>query len=220
MKWIIEQEWKNVLFIHFEVESDLLKDLVPFKLDFFEGKAIISIVPFLMEGIRFPFMPAFPFVSRLWELNIRTYVEVGGVPGIYFFTLETDSKLGEWIAKKFFHLPYRFSQIEADITQSKYLFKHQREDYSFNLEANLGKERTPSAFDLWSLERYCLFTKKGTHTFRGDVMHEPWRLREVEIKRLNDNFTKMIFPGIDHQVGASYSEYLKVRFRPFKRISL
>lgn len=219
MKWIIEQEWKHVFFIHYEIDPVLIQHLVPFKLDLYGNKAIISIVPFLMEGIRFPYLPAVPLVSKLWELNIRTYVEVDGVRGIYFFTLETDSKIGELIAKKFFHLPYRYSQIKAAITEGQYHFEHARAELSFKLEASLREEKKPEPFDIWALERYCLFTKNKKQTFRGDVIHEPWQLRRVEVTRLEDHFTKMVTEGINHQVGASYSDYLKVRFRPFKRIS-
>ncbi len=218
MKWIIEQEWKHVFFIHYEIDPVHIQNLVPFKLDLYNNKAIISIVPFLMDGIRFPYLPAVPVVSRLWELNIRTYVEVGGVRGIYFFTLETDSKVGEIIAQKFFHLPYRYSKIEAKIADGQYQFDHSRDDISFKLRANLLEDKTPDAFDSWTLERYCLFTKHGDDTYRGDVMHEPWPLKKVEIKTVEDNFTKMVSTGIDRQVGACYSNYLKVRFKPFKKI--
>jgi uncharacterized protein YqjF (DUF2071 family) len=219
MKWIIEQEWKHVFFIHYEIDADLIKDLVPFKLDLYGGKAIISIVPFLMEGIRFPYLPAVPAVSKLWELNIRTYVEVDGVRGIYFFTLETDSKLGELIARKFFHLPYRYSRIKASVEKNQYNFSHSRGDLNFKLQASLRERKDPSAFDIWALERYCLFTKNKNQTFRGDVIHEPWNLKKVEITLIEDQFTRMVADGINQQVTASYSDYLKVRFRPFKRIS-
>ncbi len=98
--WIIAQSWKNVFFIHYKIDPKLVEHLVPFKLDLYDGQAVISVVPFLMDGIRFPFMPLIPKVSRLWELNIRTYVEVNGKKGVYFFTLETDSRMGELVAKK------------------------------------------------------------------------------------------------------------------------
>lgn len=171
-----------------------------------------------MEGIRFPFFPAIPSISSLWELNIRTYIEVNGVKGVYFFTLETDSRIGEFIAKKFFHLPYRYSKIKAEINETRYYFQHSREVYSFNLEATILDKRSPFEFDLWATERYSLFVKKKEKVFQGIVEHKPWSHKNVKIEKIDNNFTKMISLKEMELSGSSYCEYLKVRFRPFKEV--
>jgi uncharacterized membrane protein len=122
--WVIEQIWKHVFFIHYKVDPEVIAASVPFDLDLYEGKAVLTIVPFFMEGIRFPFLPKVPKLSSLWELNLRTYVVVNGIKGIYFLTLETDSKIGEFIAQKFFFLPYRYSKIKAIVSKERYDFFH------------------------------------------------------------------------------------------------
>ncbi len=38
-------------------------------------------------------MPALPWVSAFAELNVRTYVTVGGKPGVYFFSLDATNSL-------------------------------------------------------------------------------------------------------------------------------
>ena len=217
--WIIEQKWKNVFFIHYKIDPDLIKNLVPFDLDLHQGRAVISVVPFLMEGIRFPFLPAIPKISKLWELNIRTYVEVNGIKGVYFFTLETDSKLGELIARSFFHLPYRHSKIKANVGKDFYEFDHSREKFHFNLKAQILKKRQPTEFDLWATERYSLFTKNGSKTYQGIVEHSPWPLRDVNLSQIGNNFTTMVTDQYLEYAGASFSRYLKVRFRPFINIA-
>jgi uncharacterized protein YqjF (DUF2071 family)/uncharacterized membrane protein len=217
--WIIEQEWKHVLFIHYQVDPELLAHQVPFNLDLYNGKAILSVVPFLMQGIRFPFLPAIPKISRLWELNIRTYVEVNGVKGVYFFTLETDSKIGKLIAKNFFHLPYRFSKIKAAVDEINYHFDHHRDELNFKLEAQIGKSIPADEFTIWATERYSLFTEHKGRIFQGIVSHKPWEHRNVKINFLNNNFSKMVVEKDIQQCGVSYSKYLKVRFRPFQEVS-
>lgn len=79
--WIMAKTWRDVLFLHYPVEPKLLQDHVPFKLDEYNGQAIISIVSFTMESIRFPFLPSVPGLSKLNELNVRTYVYVDGKKG-------------------------------------------------------------------------------------------------------------------------------------------
>ena len=219
--WVIEQLWRNVLFIHYKIDPKTIEHLVPFKLDLFEGQAVLSIVPFYMDKIRFPYLPAIPKVSSLWELNLRTYVEVDGVKGIYFFTLETDSKIGEILANKLFFLPYRYSKIEAKIKDGQYYFNHQREKIKFEMRAVLSKNETSkSLFDLWATERYSLFTKYKNTIFRGIVMHDPWNLFEVEVNLNKNNLLSMI--NLEHfkVENSQYSDRLLVRFKPFlKKVS-
>lgn len=217
--WIIEQRWKNVLFLHYKVDPVALQKIVPFKLDLHEGRAVISIVPLLMDGIRFPFLPSIPWVSKLWELNIRTYVEVNGIKGVYFFSLETDSKLGEFIANKFFHLPYRYSKIKSQIIGNEYDLQHSRNDFSFLINANVLENKAFCPFEFWATERYSLFTKKGDRIYRGIVMHQPWKLQEIKINQLEDQFSKLVSSNLGELVGSSYARELKVRFRPFTKVS-
>jgi len=216
--WIIEQNWKHVIFLHYKVDPEVLQAKVPFKLDLHEGNAVISVVPFLMDGIRFPFLPPLPWISRLWELNIRTYVEVNGIRGVYFFTLETDSRLAQVIAQHVFHLPYRFSKIKSILKNNSYVFNHSRDIYRFNLGVEVLNSKQESTFDQWATERYFLFTLKGNRIFKGEVMHHPWQLNKITINRLTNDFTKLLEVDCGNLVGSSYAKRLKVRFKPFEEI--
>ena len=53
----------------------------------------MGVTPFTMWGIRPPGLPALPLLSRSHELNVRTYVEHGGKPGVWFFSLDANSQL-------------------------------------------------------------------------------------------------------------------------------
>lgn len=213
--WMIEQVWNDVSFLHFKISPDEIKKLVPFELDLYEEKAIVSIVPFFMDNIRFPFLPPIPRLSRLNELNIRTYITVNGVKGVYFFTLETDSKIGEWVARHFFHLPYRFSKIKTSLSNNQYHFLHEREAFHFQLDAIIQNENQTSHFDTWATERYSLFTKKGEVVYQGIVIHAPWKLKCFEIIHLKDQFTSMLTQAKFDLVGTAYSKSIKVRFLKF-----
>lgn len=216
--WIIEQVWKHVIFLHYKISPELIEKKVPFKLDLYEGQAVVSIVPFFMEKIRFPFFPAIPKLSSLWELNIRTYVEVNGVKGVYFFTLETDSKIGELIAQKFFSLPYRFAKIRAFVKNRVYTFSHHREKYHFHISGLIGEEKELSNFEIWATERYRLFTLKHNTIYEGVVIHKPWKLNKIEINEIDTQFIQMVFEPLPKLYSASYTHELKVRFRPFNSL--
>src|SRR5665213_1567472 len=87
---VMHQTWSKLLFMHWHVRPDLLRSLVhhDLEIDTFEGKAWVSISPFVLSGLRLPLMPAIPGVSQSYEINVRTYVHRDGIPGIWFFSLD------------------------------------------------------------------------------------------------------------------------------------
>lgn len=211
--WIISQRWSDVLFLHYEVEPRKLQNLVPFPLDLFEGKAVVSIVPFVMSRIRFPFLLAIPGLSRLLELNLRTYVRVDGKPAVYFFTLDSNHLPGVLVARFGFSLPYRYRKMELK-GGSDYYFK----SVQLELKAKVSEQVSETAFDLWATERYALVTKRRGKDLWGVVEHAKWSLQKVEIQKIDDQFSREFIP-LNNFLGASYAKSLDVRFRPFITLS-
>lgn len=211
--WLMAQRWREVAFVHYECNANELQKRVPFPLDLFEGKAIVSIVPFIMEGIRFPFLPPVPGLSRLLELNLRTYVTVNGRRGVYFFTLDSNHLPGVLIARGFFALPYRWIKLA-------FRPNYQFQSPALSLEGEVGEPRASTTFDLWATERYALFTKRGSTTLMGVVLHEPWPLQDLKVTHLEDHFSSMLGPelALKSVLATSYCARLDVRFRPFQKI--
>jgi hypothetical protein len=213
--WLMAQRWREVAFLHYEVSAVELQKKVPFPLDLYEGKAIVSIVPFIMEGIRFPYLPAIPGLSRLLELNLRTYVNVNGKRGVYFFTLDSNHLPGVLIARWFFALPYRWVKLTFS-SSTNYAFTAP----NLRLSGEVGPPRTSSAFDLWATERYALYTKRGDDTLIGVVEHEPWSLQDLSVVQLDDKFSSLLGAhlALKSCFATSYCKSLDVRFRPFRKI--
>jgi hypothetical protein len=193
--------------------------------DTLNGVSYVSIVPFKMSGIRFRFLPKLPFTS-LWELNIRTYVRHQHHSGIYFFTLDSTHRLGNWIARRFFHLPYRYAKLTANISSFNDQTSSLRYSFSspgcFALDAQTqplqnfsSKEKSEQG---WLTERYSFFTEDPRgRLLRGEVMHDPWPLEPAEVLSLQNSFTSDF--GIKLEKGhirPSYAKELQVRFRPFE----
>ena len=215
--WIIQQKWSYLIFISYEVDKILLNKALPDQLepDLYEGKAYVSIVPFVMSDIRFFFSPVLPF-SKLYELNLRTYVRYKGKKGIFFFTLDSNHRLGNFIARKFFHLPYRYSNLT--FTKENKLLKFSAID-SIDLQVKTSTDSLDCHLSKWLTERYSLFTVSGNKVFRGDVIHDPWKLNRCELIKFSDNFSAEFgFPTKNKDPHLSYSQGLDVRFIPFKRV--
>lgn len=213
----MKQYWSHLLFINFEVDQQQLRKIVPdyLELDSYEGKYFSSIVPFEMSHVSFPFSPPLPF-SRLNELNLRTYVKYKGVPGIYFFTLDSNHKLANFIARTFFHLPYRNSKIDMMLEGSRYFVKSNMID----LKVQIKDKKLKTAREKFLVERYLLYTDNGKNIFRGEVNHRPWNLRSVEIEKLTECLNKTYGLNQSRFVDAFYGKGFDVSFNPFKNIGV
>ena len=95
---IMYQSWGKLLFLHWPVPGDLLRPLIPepLAIDTFDGTAWVGITPFTMWGVRPVFSPSLPFLSESHEMNVRTYVHLDGIPGIWFFSLDANNPVAVW----------------------------------------------------------------------------------------------------------------------------
>jgi len=87
---IMYQSWDKLLFMHWPMPAEALRPLIPdpLTIDTFEGIAWMGVTPFTMWGLRPVFPPSLPALSRSHELNVRTYVYLDGIPGVWFLSLD------------------------------------------------------------------------------------------------------------------------------------
>ena len=113
---IMHQDWHKLLFLHWEVRVEDLRPLIPEKLaiDTFEGKAWLTVTPLTITNLRPPYLPPLPYLSWLYELNVRTYVHIDGVPGVWFFSLDANNLPAVIGARMFFSLPYYNARIMCE----------------------------------------------------------------------------------------------------------
>ncbi|MEO8359797.1 MAG: DUF2071 domain-containing protein, partial [Vicinamibacteria bacterium] len=106
--WLGRQSWHDLLFAHWPIDAKRLRPLIPeaLKIQEFEGTAWIAVVPFRMSGVTLRGLPGLPWISAFPELNIRTYVELDGKPGVWFFSLDATNPLAIWAARTFVGRPY------------------------------------------------------------------------------------------------------------------
>src|SRR5947209_4897291 len=106
--WVMTQIWHHVLFAHWPLAPELLRPLLPpaLPLDLFDGQGWVSITPLYMTHVLPRGLPPLPYVSQSLEINVRTYVRVQGIPGVYFLSLDASNALAALFARLIFHLPY------------------------------------------------------------------------------------------------------------------
>ncbi len=115
--WVMSQTWNDLLFAHWPVPKDRLRELVParFELDLFDGEAWLGIVPFRMTNVAPRLVPSLRWISAFPELNVRTYVRVDDKPGVFFFSLDAGNPVAVGAARTLLNLPYFSADMTVDV---------------------------------------------------------------------------------------------------------
>lgn len=188
------QKWGRLLFMHWPVAAEPLGALLPrgVELDLYQGQAWIGVIPFTMWGVRASFLPPIPGTASFHELNVRTYVRAGGVPGVWFFSLDASSRLAVHAARLAYHLPYYSARMdlrqEGETISYRSVRTHRnappaRFEATWRQQAPLPESR-PGTLQHFLTERYCLYTERWGRIFRGRIHHPPWPLREARLESL------------------------------------
>ena len=186
--WLMGQTWLNLLFAHWRVPAPALEAVVPaqLRIDTHNGSAWIGVTPFLVRGLRLRGTTPLPGLSSFPEINVRTYVTVGGKPGIYFLSLDAYSRGAVFAARRSYRLPYFHSRISAGRDGDGFRFSSMRtssDSPPAYFDAGYGPEGAPLAIregslERWLTERYCLYTlDEQQRILRGEIHHPPWPLR-------------------------------------------
>ncbi|WP_113929599.1 DUF2071 domain-containing protein [Bacillus sp. P14.5] len=187
--WIMTQTWEHVLFLHWQVPVEELKEKLPaqLELDTYEGNAWIGIIPFAMNHIRGRGLPEIPFARTFLECNVRTYVTYKGEPGVYFFSLDANHAPAVAGARRFFSLPYFNADMKMEVSNGTVKYSTRRihtgtNGESLKIEYTHGERIQPVKGSLteWLTERYCLWTIKDNEVYKGAIHHKPWELYEAQ----------------------------------------
>jgi uncharacterized protein len=202
--WVMAQRWNDLLFMHWPVATNELRQLVPagLELDVHQSTAWVSITPFYLSHLRARGLPPLPIASSFLELNLRTYVSIGGKPGVFFFSLDAASALAVMGARTLFHLPYFHAAMSArHETDGTIAYRSARRSNAARLSVSYAPSgpvrlSEPGALDFWLTERYCLYAvdSKG-HIYRAEIHHRRWPLQPARAE-LDEN-TLAAAAGID-----------------------
>jgi len=200
--------WEDLAFLHWPVNPDLVRPHIPdgLELETFDGKAWLGVVPFLMAATRFRWLPAMPTANRFLETNLRTYVRNAkdtahdGRPGVWFFSLDAESRLAVMGARAGFGLPYFHARQSCQRNDGLVTYHNERRDrrgppatfaanWRVNGDAAIAK---PGSLEHFLVERYCLYAMRRGQLVRGEIMHEPWRLSPITLDLQSNNMTRLL----------------------------
>ncbi len=192
--------WTNLLFLHWPLIPDLLRPLIPAKLelDTFDDRAWIGLVPFRMESCRFRGVPPLASTVNFYECNVRTYVRHQGRSGVWFFSLDAQTLLPVLGGRTLWNLNYvhsRFAVSHEPDGPIDYALSRRRGRWpsaSAHIVWKPGSAMppsTPGSLEFFLTERYWLFTHSRGRLLAGRINHQPWSLRSASLLQLDQSLT-------------------------------
>jgi hypothetical protein len=192
--------WHDLLFMHWPVPAEALRRLIPaqLELDTYAGEAWLGVVPFTMSGVRGRWMPPVPGLSAFAELNVRTYVTAGGMPGVWFFSLDAESWLAVRGARVTFYLPYFDARMRVRHEGAMVEYRSQRTHKGASaatFEARYWpaggvRHSEPESLEYFLTERYCLYSADTRgRVWRGHIHHCPWPLQAAGCETIENTMS-------------------------------
>lgn len=239
-EWVWRQVWRDVLFLHWRINPDCLRPVVPAELtiDTRDGHAWVSIVLFRLQVAPI-WLPYLPGLSSLVEANLRTYVSLGDRPGIYFFSIHADNRAALNLARLMTPLPYQWASIRylADGERCACELRDARSaPCKLSFQASILPSLSSSHGDTqksWLLERYRAYAKPRRPALKaatsgrgvghndlqqGTVAHERWRVQAVQTTLQTNTLGQPFGLNLDRPPDdAHFCREMHARFSRFER---
>ncbi|HEV2473241.1 MAG TPA: DUF2071 domain-containing protein [Chthonomonadales bacterium] len=189
--WFMYQQWEHLLFAHWPISPQQLDGLIPegLTVDLFEESAWLTVTPFLITGARLRWLPSVGSLFDFPEMNVRTYVALQGMPGVYFFRLDAANRLAVAGARILYHLPYYHARMRIDRENTGYHYRSARHRDDAGASAAWKCRYTPTgaagpaqpgSVEHFLAERYCLYAGHDGAIYRAHIHHPPWHIQPVE----------------------------------------
>lgn len=220
---IMIHHWRWLTFLHWRYPVELVQSELPERLtvETFDGAAWVGLIPFLMDNVRPPRLPALPWLSRFPETNVRTYVRgPDGRTGIWFLSLDVARLPVVAAARAGYGLPYCWSRMSVDRTGAHVVYRARRRwpgpaqarcDARVEFGQPMDDDRlTP--FDHFLTARYRLYSTLAGRLVAADAEHPRWPLRRARLVELHQDLIHAAgLPTPDHDPVLHASDGVTVR---------
>jgi hypothetical protein len=191
---VMFQNWERVTFLHWRIRREEIQARLPrgLTVDTFDGEAWLGLTPFELTGLRPPFLPALPWISRFLETNLRTYVRgPDGAPGIWFFSLDA-SRLAAVIGARIgYGLPYHWARMRVRMREKEmgYFSRRYFGRGAAQVVIRHGDPIIAAEREIFLTARFRLYATIAGRLAHADVEHRPWPLENAHVIRIEQNLT-------------------------------
>lgn len=188
---VLHQRWEELAYFHWAYEPEIVQRLLPdrVRVDTFDGRAWVGLIPFEMRRVQLGPTPPIPYLSHFIEINVRTYVvDEHGRRAVWFFSLDVPRSVIVAVARSVFSLPYCFASADHTVRGNRHRYEmrrrwphRQRPVASIDFVAGRRiRDAEVSALDHFVTARWALLTMQRGRLLYGAVYHPPWPLHTID----------------------------------------
>jgi uncharacterized protein len=198
-------KWRYLAMLNYEVDPAVLSSFVPqgTELDFWNGKAFVSLVGFLFEGTRVCGIPI-PFHRNFEEVNLRFYVrrkaDDGWRRGVVFIKELVPRTAIAFMARKLYNenylavpMSHRIEKSHTEIKSVSYFWRFGGNENYMNLTTRGGAQLLIEGSEQeFITEHYWGYTmQRDGSTLEYRVEHPCWQVWETSAAKLHCDAGKL-----------------------------
>lgn len=202
MKTFLTAKWQNLIMANYEIEPAILLPYLPkgVELDYFHGKAYVSLVGFLFKDSSIFNIPI-PSMGTFEEVNLRFYVvrRLGNElrRGVVFINETVPNKIVAWVANKLYKehyiaIPTKHKwTFENDKKEIAYEWKVKSKWNSINVLASNSKQKMEKdSMEEFIFEHYFGYTKVNSYkSIEYKINHPRWEINPIQNHQINCDFS-------------------------------
>ncbi|MGL5113411.1 MAG: YqjF family protein [Flavobacterium sp.] len=192
MSIFLKANWEHIIMANYAIDPALLQPYLPkgVALDFFQGKAYVSLVGFMFKNTKIFNIPI-PRLGTFEEINLRFYVvrKEGDQlkRGVVFINETIPYRIVAWMANKLYKEHYTVvptqHQIKTDLQTRRVNFEWllNKKWNSLHVEANKDAHAMqPESLEQFIYEHYYGYTKMdAARTLEYKLQHPSWKTYQV-----------------------------------------
>jgi uncharacterized protein YqjF (DUF2071 family) len=193
----MRQDWRDVVFLHWEVDPDTVAPLLPRGVapDVLDGRTYVGLIALRMCRVTMPALPPVPYLSWFPEINVRLYgIGPDGRGGVVFRSLDAARLLAVTAARATTRLRYQWSRMSFRREGGAIGYESRRRwpdapGARARLAVRAGEPVTaPSRLEEFVTARWGLHERwYGGRTVYLPVAHPPWPLRRARLLDLDED---------------------------------
>lgn len=180
---------RDGLFVHWPLDPERLQPHVPapLELDTYDGDAWITVVAFVLADAGLRRSPSFTRLT-VPECNVRTYVRFDDTRGLYFASVDVDSRVIPPIVRSLSDLSCYRADIDVDRSERTVAFRSRRSrsgdppalfEASYCPDGDVFRAER-GTLDHWLAERRRMFDRVGDAVLYADIAHDRWPLQAAD----------------------------------------
>jgi len=203
-KTFLSARWENLIMANYAVNPEVLIPYLPkgVELDFYDGKAWVSLVGFMFKKTSLFRIPI-PLMGTFEEVNLRFYVKrIDGDEikrGVVFINETVPYKAVAWLANKLYKehyiaIPTKYEiQINTENQLIHYGWKINKKWNEINVNTTIESiEMIPESIEEFIFEHYYGYTKISEEISQEyRVNHPRWKVNKVLDYSINCDFQAM-----------------------------